>query len=119
MRQKSLDTLDRLINSETSMMPDSKGVIKMLKLLKEASIETIKRLPDECTAEDIMYEVNFIAQVLEGLKDAEAGRLVTTDELLNRVGQWAKEDGRKRRAATFRPSMNISRIIPRSMPHVS
>lgn len=62
----------------------------MLNLLKEASIETIKRLPDECTAADIMYEVNFIAQVLEGLKDAETGRLVTTDELLNRVGQWAK-----------------------------
>ncbi len=36
-----------------------------------------------------MYEVNFIAQVLEGLKDAEAGRLMTTDELLNRVGQWS------------------------------
>jgi predicted transcriptional regulator len=72
------------------MMPIPQGVIKMQNLLKEASIETIKRLPDECTAEDIMYEVNFIAQVLDGLKDAEAGRLVTTDELLNRVGQWAK-----------------------------
>ncbi len=36
-----------------------------------------------------MYEVNFIAQVLEGLKDAEAGRLMTADELLNRVGQWS------------------------------
>lgn len=69
-------------------MPGPQGVIKMLNSLKEASIETIKRLPDECTAEDIMYEINFIAQVLEGLKDAEAGRLVTTDELLNRVGQW-------------------------------
>jgi len=28
--------------------------------------------------------------VFEGLKDADAGRLVTTDELLNRLGQWAK-----------------------------
>ena len=88
--QKSIDTSDRLINSESSMMTDPQGLIKMQNLLKEASIETIKRLPDECTAEDIMYEVNFIAQVLEGLKDADAGRLVTTDEILNRVGQWAK-----------------------------
>ena len=40
-------------------------------LLKEVTIETIKRLPDECSLEDIMYEVNFVAQVLEGLKDAE------------------------------------------------
>jgi predicted transcriptional regulator len=90
MSQNILDTLGRLINSEASMTPEPQGVIRMQNLLKEASIETIKGLPDECTAEDIMYEVNFIAQVLEGLKDAEAGRLVTTDELLSRVGQWAK-----------------------------
>lgn len=42
--------------------------------LKEVAIETIKRLPDECSLEDIMYEIDFVAQVLEGLKDAEAGR---------------------------------------------
>jgi predicted transcriptional regulator len=37
-----------------------------------------------------MYEINFVAQVLEGLTDAESGKLLTTDELLNRVEQWAK-----------------------------
>lgn len=58
--------------------------------LKEVTIETIKRLPDECSLEDIMYEVDFVAQVLEGLKDAEKGRLMTTEELLNRVKRWAK-----------------------------
>lgn len=59
-------------------------------LLKEVAIETIKRLPDECSLEDIMYEIDFVAQVLEGLKDAEAGRVLTTEELLKRVEQWAK-----------------------------
>jgi predicted transcriptional regulator len=59
-------------------------------LLKEATIEIIKRLPDDCSLEDIMYEINFVAQVLEGLSDAESGKLLTTDELLNRVEQWAK-----------------------------
>ena len=58
--------------------------------LKEVAIETIKRLPDECSLEDIMYEIDFVAQVLEGLKDADAGRLLTTEELLKRVEQWAK-----------------------------
>lgn len=58
--------------------------------LKEAAIETIKRLPNECSIEDIMYEMDFIAQVLDGLKDAEEGRLLTTEELLKRVDQWAK-----------------------------
>jgi len=58
--------------------------------IKEASIETIRRLPDGCSAEDIMDEINFVAQVLDGLKDAEEGRLLTTEELLKRVEQWAK-----------------------------
>jgi predicted transcriptional regulator len=39
---------------------------------------------------DIMYEIDFVAQVLEGLKDAEKGKLLTTEELLDRVEQWAK-----------------------------
>ena len=59
-------------------------------LLKDVIIETIKRLPDKCSLEDVMYEINFVAQVLEGLKDAEEGKLLTTEELLNRVEQWAK-----------------------------
>ncbi len=42
-------------------------------------------MPEECSLEDIMYEINFVAQVLDGLEDAENGRLLTTDELLNRV----------------------------------
>jgi predicted transcriptional regulator len=58
--------------------------------IKEAAIETIKRLPDDCSLDDIMYEINFIAQVLDGLKDAEEGKLLTTEELLKRIEQWAK-----------------------------
>ncbi|HXK70943.1 MAG: hypothetical protein PHQ76_07190 [Caldisericia bacterium] len=59
-------------------------------LLKDVAIETIKRLPNECSIEDIMYEIDFVAQVLEGLKDAETGKLLSTEELLNRVEQWAR-----------------------------
>ncbi len=58
--------------------------------LKEATIETIKRLPDGCSIDDIMYEINFVAQVLEGLKDADDGRLLSTEELLKRVARWGK-----------------------------
>jgi predicted transcriptional regulator len=59
-------------------------------LLKETAIETIKRLPDQCSPEDIMYRVDLVAQVLEGLQGAEAGKLLTTEELLDRVDQWAR-----------------------------
>lgn len=58
--------------------------------IKAAAIETIKQLPDNCSVEDIIYRIDFIAQVLDGLKDAEEERLLTTEELLQRVAQWAK-----------------------------
>jgi predicted transcriptional regulator len=61
-----------------------------MNLLKETAIESIKRLPDGCTVEDIMYRIDLIAKVYEGFKDAENGRLVTTEEILERIDQWAK-----------------------------
>ena len=59
-------------------------------LSKEVSIETIRRLPDQCSFDDIMYEINFVAQVYEGLDDADNGRVISTEELLKRVDQWQK-----------------------------
>ena len=61
-----------------------------MELFKETAIETIKRLPAGCSPEDIMYRINLVAQVLESIRDAEAGRLINTEELLERVAQWAK-----------------------------
>ncbi len=59
-------------------------------LLKEASIETIKKLPDGCSVDDIMYKINFVAQVYKGIKDADEDKFVSTNELLKRVDQWEK-----------------------------
>ncbi|MBF0227440.1 MAG: hypothetical protein HQK76_18500 [Desulfobacterales bacterium] len=59
-----------------------------MNLLKEATIESIKRLPDECSIEDIMYHINFVAQVIEGLEDADDGKSISTEELLKKVELW-------------------------------
>jgi predicted transcriptional regulator len=64
--------------------------VQNIPLLKQASIETIKRLPDRCSIDDIMYEINFVAQVYEGLNDADNGNMISTGELLKRVEQWQK-----------------------------
>ena len=53
--------------------------------LKNVAIERLKKLPDDVSLEDIMYEINFIAQVFEGLKDAEEGKTITTEELLKKT----------------------------------
>ncbi len=56
--------------------------------LRDATIEVIKNLPETCSLEEIMYEINFTAQVLEGLKDEVEGRVISTSELLDKVSQW-------------------------------
>jgi hypothetical protein len=56
--------------------------------LKEATLEVIKKLPDDVSAEDIMEKVNFVNQVLEGLTASEAGHTISTDELLKRIEKW-------------------------------
>lgn len=53
--------------------------------LKEATIEAIKKLSD-----DILYEMKFLAKVFRGLKDIEEGRVISTEELLERVNSRAK-----------------------------
>ncbi len=40
--------------------------------------------------DDVLYQVYFVSQVLEGLEDAEAGRLISTDELLAKVAEWGE-----------------------------
>ena len=59
--------------------------------LKQATLEVIKRLPDSCSVEEIMYEINLTAQVLQGLKDEEKGETVSTEELLNRINKWQRK----------------------------
>ncbi len=59
-------------------------------LLRETSIKRIKQLPDGISPDDIMYEINFIAQVLEGMQDADKGRVITTEELIKETGSWGK-----------------------------
>lgn len=58
--------------------------------LQEAAIETIKKLPDDSTVDDILYEISFISQVYEGLQDSENDRLITTEELLQKVKTWGR-----------------------------
>lgn len=61
------------------------------KPLRDLAVEAIKKLPENSSAEQIMYEVNLVANVLKGLEDAEAGRVVSTAELKSKVQSWVKK----------------------------
>ena len=59
-------------------------------MIKAEAHHLIDALPEGATWDNLMYEINFIAQVHEGLADADAGRVITTGELLNRMKSWRK-----------------------------
>ena len=59
-----------------------------MNLIKQNVIEAIRKLPDDCSVEDIMYQIYFISQVMEGLNDAEEGRVLTTKDVLEQIDTW-------------------------------
>ncbi len=84
--------------------------IQKTNTLKQASLETIRRLPDNCSVDDIMYEINFVAKVYEGLKDADEGKLITTEELLRKI-----ETGAMAMTALAQKSRNDKELICREI----
>lgn len=58
--------------------------------LKDITIEVLKNLPPSATLEEIMYKINLTAQVVEGIKDADLGKTISTEDLLNKINSWAK-----------------------------
>jgi hypothetical protein len=49
---------------------------------KNLTIEVLKNVSPSASLEEIMYRINLAAQVMEGIKDADEGKVISTDELL-------------------------------------
>jgi hypothetical protein len=62
-----------------------------MKSIREATIEVLKNLPDSSSVEDIMYEINLMAQVLDGLQDEEQGNMISTRQMLDRIQSWKQK----------------------------
>lgn len=58
--------------------------------LKDLTIEVLKNVSPSASLEEIMYKINLTAQVMEGINDANEGKVISTDELLKRIDSWAK-----------------------------
>ena len=58
--------------------------------LKDVTIEVLKNISPTTSLEEIMYKINLVAQVMEGVKQADEGTVISTDELLKRIDSWAK-----------------------------
>jgi len=64
--------------------------VDFMPTLKDITIEVLKNLPPSASLEEIMYKINLAAQVMEGIKDADQGNVISTEDLLKRMDSWAK-----------------------------
>ena len=58
------------------------------------ALEMNKKLPDDVTTGAIMEELFFKQQVEKGLQDVAEGRILTQEELKERIARWRKSAGR-------------------------
>ncbi len=58
--------------------------------VKEKMAEVIQSQPEDATYEEIMRELLFEGMVERGLEDARQGRVMTQDELEQRIRTWQK-----------------------------
>ncbi len=61
---------------------------------KAEALELIKKLPDDVTTGTIMEELFFKQQVEKSLQDVAEGRVLTHEELKERIARRRKSAGR-------------------------
>ena len=61
---------------------------------KKEALDLIQKLPDGVTTDAIMEELYFKRQVDKGLRDVAEGRVLTHQELKERMARWRKSAGR-------------------------
>ena len=55
---------------------------------KDQVRELLEVLPEDASYEDIQYHIYVRQQIERGLADAEAGRVVSHDEVMKRLEKW-------------------------------
>jgi len=65
-----------------------------MSLAKQEAVALIDRLPETATTADILEELFFKEQVERGMRDVVEGRVVSHQELKERLRQWRRSTGR-------------------------
>jgi hypothetical protein len=55
---------------------------------KQEALDAIERLPDDVPFEEIVYRLYVLGKVQQGLKDVDAGRTASTEEIAREIEAW-------------------------------
>jgi predicted transcriptional regulator len=56
--------------------------------VKKAVLELVNRLPDDCTLEDVQYQLYVRQKVERSMEAASAGRVTTHAQVKKRLSKW-------------------------------
>ncbi len=56
--------------------------------VKKAVLDLVKNLPDDCTLEDIQYELYVRQKVDHSMQAAAAGRVSSHEQVKKRLSKW-------------------------------
>lgn len=59
-----------------------------MQTVKEKIAEVVMAQPDDATYEEIMRELAFERMVERGLSDARSGRVISDEEMAQRIRTW-------------------------------
>ncbi|CAG0946700.1 hypothetical protein GPROT2_03887 [Gammaproteobacteria bacterium] len=55
---------------------------------KQDAIHAIERLPDDVPLDEIVHRLYVMGKIQQGLKNIDAGRTVSADELAREIEAW-------------------------------
>ncbi len=58
------------------------------KTAKQGAIDAIERLPDDVPLDEIVYRLHVLNKVQQGVRDVDAGKTYTSDELAREIESW-------------------------------
>lgn len=58
---------------------------------KQEVSNLLKRLPEDCSLEDIQYHLYVLQKIELGMKDAKEGRVYTQEEVEKRMAKWLEK----------------------------
>ena len=58
---------------------------------KQMVLEAVHRLPEEADFHDIAEEIAFLSAIREGENDLHEGKVVSNDEMKQRLDSWLKK----------------------------
>jgi len=58
------------------------------KSAKQGAIDAIERLPDDVPLDAIVYRLHLLNKVQQGVRDVDAGKTHTSEELAREIEAW-------------------------------